>query len=141
MKHRRSHRSALLVATGLALTFVSGASADETVTQVVPDGGTISSGTTVSADDPVQMTLTVSTGGTVTIVKRTSLTRPAPQGGSEEDTSKPKYLGPRFEITGDATIVKEELLVDADSLAPSGYANPESGRFAAFLVDCSIPGR
>jgi len=141
MNHHRLPNSATLIATALALIFASAASADETVSQVVPDGGTITSGTTVSADDPVQMTLTVSTGGTVTIVKRTSLTRPAPQGGSEEDTSKPKYLGPRFQISGDATIVKVEVLVDGDSLPPSGNVHPQHGRFDALLVSCSIPGR
>jgi hypothetical protein len=131
----------VMTAATLALAFAPAASADETVSQAVPEGGTVSSGTVVSAGDPVQVILTASTAGTITIVKRTSLARPAPKGGSEEDTSKPQYLGPRFEISGDATVGKVEVLVDGASLPPSGYRNPEGGRFAALLVNCNVPNR
>ena len=141
MAQRRLHTSVLSIATVVALSFVSVASADETVSQAVPEGGTVSSGTTVSSDDPVQVTATAGSEGTITIVKRTGLSRPTPKGGAEEDTSTPQYLGPRFEIRGDATVAKVDVLVDKDSLPESGFYNPQGGRFAALLVNCTVPSR
>ena len=132
----RALQGAMTAAT-LALALAPTASADETVSQTVPDGGTISTGSNVSAGDPIQMTLTASTGGTITIVKRTSLSRPDPKGGAEEDDSKPTYLGPRFEISGDATIAKAELLIHGASLPESGYLNPDGGAFTTLLESCA----
>jgi hypothetical protein len=110
-----------MAAATLALVLAPAASADETVSQVVPTGGTITTGTAVSAGDPVQLTITASTGGTVTIVKRTAPARPALKGGPEFDNDKGRsYIGPRFEIRGDATIGKAEFLIDDAALPEPG---------------------
>jgi hypothetical protein len=109
----------------------------------VPDGGQVSSGTTVSPSDPVQLIITAEKGGTINIVKSTAA-RPAPGGGPEEDAdaSKPSWVGPRFEVSGDATIAKVEVLVYPDAIPPSGFVNPDGGRLAAMRYHCScfVPG-
>ena len=97
-----SPRSAFvcLVAT---LCLAPPAAADQTYTAELPAGGTISTGSSVSAADPVQLTLRVVSAGTVTITKITAPTYPPVQ------AEKRPWFGPQFDVT----------------FTPSGY----SGRY------------
>ena len=118
----------LLGALILSASFVPSASADQTVTQVVPTGGTITTGTTVSPDDPVQLTFTASRGGTITIVKRTAPTRSAP--------ATFEHFGPRFEITGDAQISNGTFLIHGGQVPESGW--PGRPRIYNIAPDCRM---
>lgn len=114
-----------LAATTCLLALAPAASADETVSQVFEAGSRITTGTAVSAADPVQLGFTVLRTGTVTIVKRTAPARPALAGGPEADNAAaPKYVGPRFEVRGDAVLGGAEFLID-DAAMPEAPANRE----------------
>lgn len=86
----------------LGLVLVPSAQADETITQTVATGGTITTGTVVSAEDPVQLSFTAVRGGTVTIVKRTA---PGAAGRGWQG------FGPQFEVTGDAELGEGRFLI------------------------------
>jgi hypothetical protein len=103
----------------LGLVLVPSARADETITQTVPTGGTITTGT-VSADDPVQLSFTAVRGGTVTIVKRTT------PGAAVKGY---QGFGPQFEVTGDAELGEGRFLV-ASAAMPIPNARGSNLRIA-----------
>ena len=123
-------RTALTTTALAALALAPGASADETYSQFVPAGGKISTGSSVSEADPTQLTVSAYGEGTITIVKRTDLSRPplGKVGEDGEDLGENAsgedgniYIGPRFDISGDASIDGVEYLILGDRLPEPGF--------------------
>lgn len=104
-----------------------------TLSQQVPPGGTISTGPGVSADNPVQLTLTTDTGGTLTI---NSVVLPA---GTYRNALGPDdhttYFNPRFVIpAGGAHVSAATLLVDG-ALLPGGMYSPNVPQLVLNIAD------
>jgi hypothetical protein len=109
----RSRLITFAAACAATLAVAPGAFADDVVSASVPAGGTITTGTAVSGTDPVQLTLHVLNGGTVTIRKID-----AAAAGDSRDRSI--AFGPSFEVTGDATLDGADFLIQGNELPASG---------------------
>jgi hypothetical protein len=117
--------------------------ADSTITQTVGPGGTISTGSSVSAADPIQATLTSENGGTYTIDKVTSQPYvPFPGAGAEDEDGDGSdargrwagvgHFGPQFVITRHAPDYEDEVarltfLIEGSVLPILGADNNANG--------------
>lgn len=117
----------LLVAVGVAWAPAS-AFADTSVTQTLPPGGTISTGSAVSASDPVQLQITAPNGGTFTIDKQSAPHRPPTGPGGSED-----WVGPGFEVSGPmgSPVTITETMFGPDIPRPGNVRNGKTGRDAS----------
>ncbi|MCU1599343.1 MAG: hypothetical protein JWO22_52 [Frankiales bacterium] len=90
------------------------AAADSTLPSVsatVPAGGIVSTGDTVSATHPVQLSVTTDTGGTITINTADLLAGAARNGMGVDDHTR--YFNPRFVVPpGGAHLSAASLLID-----------------------------
>ena len=114
----------VLSAAALAMANAPAALADATFSQDLPAGGSLSTGSTVSPSDPLQLTLTAPEGGTFTIDETTAPSqRPTiPDGGTMT------WFGPQFAITGSQfQTVTITMLADPAALppVPTWGANPQ----------------
>jgi hypothetical protein len=117
-----------------------------TTTQTVGPGGTVSTGSTVSADDPIQMTLTTPDGGTISIDKSTGATRPTRASGSpEEDSGTFGFFGPTFRVArgmpGEASVSKVVLLIDSSQVPAQWNGKHKEKNLLYCLTSSSTAGQ
>lgn len=85
---------ALLIAGALALAHAPAALADSTLSQTLAPGASLSTGSTVSSTDPVQLTVSAAAGGEFTIDE---VTAPAPP--TFKGSAPLAWFGPQFTVT------------------------------------------
>jgi len=111
--------SGAVLAAAAALAVPAGAAA---VTQTLPPGGTISTGSDVSPDNPVQMSITAPNGGTFSIDTPASPQRPT------ADMAKGfAWVGPRFAVSSPVY----------DGSDPSSWQQGDQDLTITFLFDKS----
>jgi hypothetical protein len=107
----------LAVAVASLMAAAAPALADQTLSQVLPPGGSISTGGVVSPSDPVQMAITAPGGGAFAITKVTSPASRQQRSGC----CQPEWVGPDFQVT----------------FPPPGI-NPPPPVSVTFLIDPSV---